>query len=197
MSINNVAVPAASWREDLKDTYAGLFGREAGRQAGAPELWTLPDGWHEIVERLCLRLALVMSAAGYGLLTIERIRNKDAVMEVRRTEEALDRRTASRVNLAVALAMARSACTCERCGQPALHYRSGTHFLTTCDQHRVRGAVEIQPPWNLYHILREDRPGCTALLSTRQYDRTFDCFVDVETFDFRPGRRSPSQFDAG
>jgi hypothetical protein len=117
MTIARPVTPLSFWRDDLKDRYIFLFGADATRYIRAPQLSTLRDGWREVAERLCLQLALIMSASSGARLIIERIRSKNGVMDVSWSGSGLDKETAAQVNEAIALAMARSACTCEECGE--------------------------------------------------------------------------------
>ena len=120
-----------------------------------------------------------MSVSSGARLTIERTRSKDAVMDVRWSGTGLEKETAARVNAAIALASARSACTCEECGEVGRQFRSDERFLTACDRHKGGRAIEIQPSWPLLRVVRDIVGGRARIISCRRYDRSSDTFLDT------------------
>jgi hypothetical protein len=92
---------------------------------------------------------------------------------------SLSPKASAEVEEAIALAEARSACTCEICGEPGRLYGGG--WLTTrCVAHAdKRPAVETRPELKNIHIVRQVVGG-QHQVSCRWYDRDNDSFVDVD-----------------
>ncbi|WP_247277381.1 MULTISPECIES: hypothetical protein [unclassified Bradyrhizobium] len=85
----------------------------------------------------------------------------------------------SRVEEAIDLAEARSACTREICGEAGV-LRTGGWLTTRCDLHAEgRAPAEVRPGFENIHIVRYGL-GAQRRITCRRYDRENDAFVDVD-----------------
>ena len=86
----------------------------------------------------------------------------------------------AKVDEAIALAAARSACTCEICGAEGRLYNRDGWLATACPEH-AKGELEpIRPGFENIHFVRTFGPGRFPIVSCRRYIRETDCFVDVD-----------------
>jgi hypothetical protein len=163
----------SDWRDSLWTAHRSLF---EGCLPFATGIGTLPVGWRELVESLCTRLTVVATAAS-GHVRVSRIREDRAVLEV--VCEAIPSRPGSEAEVAeiVARAAARSACTCETCGQAGRRYRVGFWMFTACLVHTRRGAIEVVPNWPTIRTERAFVEGRPRIVKCEAYDRGFDRFV--------------------
>jgi len=88
--------------------------------------------------------------------------------------------TEQAVEDAVALAEARSACTCEVCGRAGVLYARGDWLATACPDHARGEPVPVTPGFENLHIVRTFRTGRHPIASCRRYLRKTDEFVDVD-----------------
>lgn len=54
---------------------------------------------------------------------------------------------------AIALAEARSACTCETCGQAGVLHQVGGLLMTACVEHAKGKVVPVAPGWENLHVV--------------------------------------------
>jgi hypothetical protein len=87
--------------------------------------------------------------------------------------------TAAKIHEAIALAEARSACTCEECGEEGQLYRHGGIYMTRCAAHAKGQPVAAEPGRENVHIVRAATPDGFRI-APRRYDRATDTFVDVD-----------------
>ncbi len=80
----------------------------------------------------------------------------------------------------MALAEARSGCTCEICGRAGLLYAQGDWLATVCPDYARGKPVPVQPGFENVHFVRTFEAGRYPIASCRRYDRDADTFVDVD-----------------
>jgi hypothetical protein len=165
------------WREELAHRHPELFCDTAGRLSARPEVG---DGWADLVGRAVERIAMA-SKAGRSPVRIVEIKEKYGTLRVY-TDMVHDAATAAAIDEAVALATARSACTCEICGAEGSLRERGDVLATACDEHAKGTPVEVRPGWENIHITRALRDGRVRIVSCRRYDRAADAFVQVPPF---------------
>ena len=86
----------------------------------------------------------------------------------------------AKVDEAIALAAARSACTCEICGAEGRLYNRDGWLATACPEHAKGELKPIRPGFENIHIVRTFGPGRFPIVSCRRYIRETDSFVDVD-----------------
>ena len=91
--------------------------------------------------------------------------------------------TQAAINEAIYLAQARSACTCETCGEEGRLYDQGGNLMTACGRHARGIAIQIRPDFANIHIVRSLKRGKLGLVSCRRYVRDTDSFVDMMPSD--------------
>jgi hypothetical protein len=94
-------------------------------------------------------------------------------------EGALSSEADARVEEAIDLATARSACTCEICGAEGRLYGPG--WLTTRCAERAEGRRPIEIKRQLQNVhIKERIVGDRYVVRRRRYDRTTDSFIDID-----------------
>ena len=164
-----------NWRKDLIQAFPDLF-HPVGDPPAAQGWPSVGDGWRDLLERACVRIRAAVQADG-GSFQFTQIKQKYGTARLY-WEGALSPEADARVEEAIDLAEARSAVTCEICGEEGRLYGPG--WLTTrCAQHAEgRPPVEARPGDDIQVIERIDGGGRRTL--RRQYDRDSDSFVDVD-----------------
>ena len=114
------------------------------------------------------------SALGDGdLFTAEQIKSKYATLRFywggRLSSEA-----EAKVEEAIDLAEARSACTCETCGALGRLYSGGGWLATACPEHAQGERAPVKPGCENLHIVRKLVEGGIRIVSCRRYDRDVD-----------------------
>ena len=163
------------WRRALVESFPDLFHPE-GDPPGAPGWPWVDEGWRDLLQRACSRIRAVVRADD-GAFQTTQIKEKFGTLRLY-WSGSLSPDAAARVEEAVDLAEARSACTCEVCGEPGRLYGPGW-FTTRCAAHAEdRRAIETRPGFDgilIVQRLVDGRHRTTA----RRYDRATDSFVDV------------------
>jgi hypothetical protein len=160
------------WRDELVLRHPELF-----RGTAHPEV---DDGWADLIDRAVERIAEA-AKAGRSPVRIVQIKEKYGELRIY-TDRVDDTATAAAVDEAIALATARSACTCEVCGAEGRLHERGDIFATACEHHAKGSPVEVRPGWENIRITRALREGRVRIVSCRRYDRNADAFVDVPPF---------------
>jgi hypothetical protein len=163
------------WRSELIKAYRGFF----SSSPGGPETRgciSCGDGWRDLLKRAFAKIEAIVGEG--GSFTALQIKEKDGTLRLywrgRLSDEA-----EAKVNEAIDLAQARSACTCSECGDKGQLYRSGGSLLTRCAVHAVGRLVEIKPDFENIHIVYRTVPGGIRVVTCSRYDRATDTFVDV------------------
>jgi hypothetical protein len=169
-----------SWQAALVARHPDLFRMELVGRYQTPGFPEVGDGWRNVVETAVCRIAEAVAAAPPASVKIVQLKEKFATLRLYWHGESLSRDTENAVADAVALAEARSACTCEICGDAGVLHRAGGQLLTACAAHAVGEPVAAEPGWENLHLVRGYRDGKVALILCRRYDREADAFVDVD-----------------
>lgn len=158
------------WRQSLVATYPRFF-----RRGGFP---SVGDGWRDLLERALARIMLALRAGPpEAQISIVQIKEKYGTLRLYYDSRSVPERALAAVEEAVDLAEARSACTCEQCGNEGeLHVR-GDWYTTCCRDHAQGEPVPVKPGWRNLRIVRSYRNGKLVGTSCRRYDRSRDCFV--------------------
>jgi len=130
------------WQRALVERYPHLFMHGSGSGSYAPGYPATGDGWRELIERAIERI----DAAGNDRIRITQIKEKFGTLRVYfdilggASEEE-----ENAIKEAVALAEARSSCTCEHCGAEGRLYEAGSWLQTACPDHARGQAVPVRP----------------------------------------------------
>jgi hypothetical protein len=163
------------WRTELIKAHRGLFYSPAGTPA-ARGCISCGDGWRDLLERAFAKIeAIVDDGGSFGAL---QIKEKDGTLRLY-WRCVLSDKNEAKINEAIDLASARSACTCSECGEEARLYRSGSDLLTRCAVHAVGRLVDIKPGLENVHIVHRTVQDGTRIVTCSRYDRATHAFVDV------------------
>jgi hypothetical protein len=173
-----------TWQAALVARYSDLFNEKSGGQISTPGYPTCGDGWRDLVETAVGRIATAVAAAPSGSVGITQIKEKFACLRLYwHGRVGLTDAAHAAIEEAIHLAEARSACTCEQCGEPGRLYKRGGQLLTACDTHARGEAVKVHPGRENIHIVRTLKDGKLTIASCRRYIRETDSFVDVSPAD--------------
>lgn len=165
------------WRVELVEAYPDLF-HPAGDPPSAQGWPEVGDGWRDLLERACARIRAAVQADD-GTFHAIQIKEKYATLRFY-WHGALSPEADALVEEAIDLAEARSAVTCEICGEPD-RLCGSCWLITRCAQHAEgRQLNEAQPGDDIYVVERID--GARRKILRRRYDRDSDSFVDVDPF---------------
>jgi hypothetical protein len=167
-----------NWRAELVEAYPDLFHPSANNPGVAAASPQCDEGWNDLLQRACVRIRAAVQADG-GAFKFTQIKEKYGTARLYWSGR-LSPEAAPRVEDAIDMAEARSATTCEVCGDPGRLYGGG--WLTTrCARHAEgRTPVEVRVGFENIHVVRRVVGGRFRIASCRRYDRDADVFVDVE-----------------
>ena len=163
------------WRVDLIEAHPGLFHPPAGAPEAAEGYPDCEEGWRDLLERACNRIEAALEG---GVFRVLQIKEKYGTLRFYRDGE-LSPEAETKVKQAIALAQARSACTCEICGAEGRLYSRGGWLATACAQHASGEAVPINPGFENVRIFWEVVEERLRTICQR-YDRAADALVDVD-----------------
>lgn len=169
--------PVRNWRVELIEAYPDIFHPlpdNPGLAQASPECG---EGWRDLLERACARIRAAVQADG-GSFKATQIKEKYATLRFY-WEGALSPEADAEVEEIIDLAEARSACTCEVCGEKGWLYQSGCWMMTRCAEHgKGDPVVERRDLQNLHVVLRivDGKP----VPSGRRYDRATDSFIAID-----------------
>ena len=164
------------WQIELIEAHPGLFQPPAGHPEKAAGYPWCEQGWRDLLERLFVRIE---AALRHGeTIHFSQIKEKFAGLRVYWRGDVSPETTA-RIHEAIALAEARSACTCEECGEEGQLYRHGGIYMTRCAAHARGMAISAGPGPKHEHIVRDVAPDGGFRVARRRYDRAADAFIDV------------------
>jgi hypothetical protein len=132
------------------------------------------DGWREIVSRLVQRFAAASSAARFTEIR----EHHGFLVVIWKSLGPLLPEVELGLEQAVALATARSACTCSRCGGEGRLFSDGVRLATSCASHGKGNPVPVIAGFHDRYLLRSLVEGRSRLIRCR-YDRISDAFVEV------------------
>jgi hypothetical protein len=168
------------WREELMARYPNLFRVKLDDRIATLGFPEVGDGWRELVETAVGRIAAAMTAAPSGSLRVVQIKEKFGTLRLSWRGDGLSDAVKNAVREAVALAEARSACTCEVCGAEGRLYQSHGSFTTACTEHADGTIVASETGWENLHIARGYVGEKMGVFTYRRYVRETDSFVDVD-----------------
>jgi hypothetical protein len=162
------------WRTDLVTAYSDLF-HPHGDPPTARGWPSVSDGWRDLLERACVRIRAAVQADA-GTFHAAQIKEKFGTLRFY-WEGALSQEAMALVEEAIDLAEARSACTCEICGEPGRLY--GGWVTTRCEAHAEgRRPIAAQPGDDIQVV--ERIVGKRRSVRRRRYDRETDTFKDID-----------------
>jgi hypothetical protein len=169
-----------TWQDDLVARYPHLFNLTEHGRTFTPGYPTVGDGWRELIEMAVGRIADTLAAAPSSSVTVVQVKEKFGTLRLYWHGKDLSTVAEHAIEDAVAKAEARSACSCETCGEEGVLYRVGGQLVTACSEHAKGALVPVEPGWENLHLLRGYRDGKIEIIVCRRYDRASDTFVDVD-----------------
>lgn len=163
------------WRVELIEAYPKLFKAPAAGPEAARGYPSCQEGWRDLLERACARIQAAVEAGG-GSFTASQIKEKFGTLRFYWRGGVSNR---AEVEEAIDLAEARSACTCEVCGEEGRLHKSGGTWMTRCPAHAQGAAVDSEPGFENAVIARR-LVGTRVHAAYRRYDRAADAFVEVD-----------------
>jgi len=164
------------WRIALVEAHPNLFHPPEAHPEAADGYPTCHDGWRDLLERACVRIEAALADGG-GTFRASQIKEKFGGLRFYWWGQ-VSPETAARINEAIALAEARSACTCETCGEVGQLYRHGGIYATRCAAHAKGQPVAAEQGRENVHVVRRATPSGFRM-APRRYDRATDTFIDV------------------
>jgi len=179
------------WRDHLVHKNGPLFLRDLRGRTYAPGRPAVGDGWQKLISIAIARI----DRAAYGQrVHITQVKSTHGSVSILwEAVSPLRGRIVAGIENAVALARARSLSTCEVCGAIGWLWRRGDWLVTACDEHG--GGVREPIPSGLenLHVVLGFADGSPAPICCRRYDRTGDCFHDIDASRLVVG--APSSLD--
>jgi hypothetical protein len=163
------------WESELIQAFPDIF-----HPKNEPSARAFPEcgaGWRELLERACVRIRMAVSS-DRGSFQATQIKEKFGTLRFY-WEGRLSPKAEAQVHAAIELAEARSACTCEICGEEGQLYRQGGWLTTRCTAHAQGSLVQINPRLANVQVL-ERIVSKRKKVSARRYDRVTDSFVEVD-----------------
>jgi hypothetical protein len=168
------------WRIDLIEAHRDLFHPLPDNPGVAQASPECGEGWQALLERACARIRAAVQADG-GTFKFTQIKEKYGTARLY-WEGALSEEAGAKVDEAIDLAEARSACTCEVCGAEGLLHRAGGWLMTRCAAHAQGQPVPEKPGWENVTISRVDARGSkTVVVKRRRYVRETDSFAEIDS----------------
>lgn len=166
-----------NWQQELVELHPEVFLRTYRGVPFAPgHPFACGDGWREVVTRLVERVST--AASGYAVLFTEIRESRGRLTIHWRTEVAIPESVERALEEAIALAQARSACSCIDCGAKASLFSSGGRLYTACPDHAKGVPVSVRTGMEDLHIFRGRDDSHT--LACVRYDWDHDQFVEVD-----------------
>jgi hypothetical protein len=166
-----------NWRAELIEAYPDIFHPLPDNPGVAQASPECGEGWRNLLERACARIRAAVRADG-GTFHATQIKEKYATLRFY-WEGALSPEADAQVDEIIDLAEARSACTCEVCGEEGRLYQSGCWMMTRCALHAEGRAVVIEPSFENVHV-KERIVGRRREITCRRYDRKTDSFIVID-----------------
>jgi hypothetical protein len=167
------------WRAELVWAHHHIFLPPEKHPELADGLPECGVGWLAIINHACVRILRALAATRHDEIKLVRIEEKYGTLRIC-WEGRVSKATKARVETAIDLACAASACTCEFCGEEGRLYRHGDWLMTACSDHAKGELVPTNPELENVHITRGTVRGKTKILSCRRYDPETDSFVDID-----------------
>jgi hypothetical protein len=165
------------WRAELIEAYPDIFHPLPDNSEVAQASPECGEGWRNLLERACARIRAAAQADG-GSFKATQIKEKYGTLRFY-WEGALSPEADAEVEEIIDLAEARSACTCEVCGEEGRLYQSGCWMMTRCALHAEGRALETEPSFENVHV-KERIVGRRRKITCRRYDRKTDSFIAID-----------------
>jgi hypothetical protein len=159
------------WRIEFMEAHPRLFGIASQGYAECGE------GWRDVLERASVRIEAALGP-GDSFKTLQ-IKEKYGSLRWYYTGR-LSEAARAPIEEAIELAEARSACTCEVCGEPGRLNDRGGWLATASPAHALGEPVPVRPGCENVHVVRQVVEGHVRIVSCRQYNRDADAFLDVD-----------------
>ncbi len=167
--------PVRDWRIALIEAHPRLFAPPAGNLDRASGYPSCDEGWRDLLERMCDRMETALREGE----TIQIVQIKEKFASLRCYWRGnVSTETTAKIMEAIALAEARSACTCEQCGAEGRLYKKIGFYLTRCAAHADGAEVPSERGSEIVHIVRVATPDGSRH-ARRRYDRNTDSFAEV------------------
>ncbi|QAU48842.1 hypothetical protein [Bradyrhizobium guangzhouense] len=162
------------WRVELIEAHSALFQPPKGHPERASGYPWCEQGWQGLLERMCSRIE---AALRHGeRIHFSQVKEKFGELRVYWRGE-VSPETADRIMHAISLARARSACTCEECGDEGRLYNKSGFYMTRCSQHAQGVEVPAEPGRENVHLVR--RNWGTSNVYYAHYDRERDTLTEL------------------
>ena len=167
------------WRIELLKAHPRLFRGSIDKPYAAEGYPNCEEGWSDLLERACVRIEAALVDG--GVFNVLQIKEKFGALRLYWDGDMSDVAKA-KVEEAIALAVARSACTFEICGAEGRLYNRGGWLATACADHAKGEPAPIKPGYENLHMVRTfgPEPGRFPIISCRRYIRKTDWFEDVD-----------------
>ncbi len=163
---------AEVWRDKLMLTYSRFFS-----PSGSP---SVGEGWADILETALRRIATAMAnEPERAVFRIIQIKEKFGTIRIYYEVRSLSAAATKSIKEAIELAEARSACTCEICGEKGRLYDGAGWHTTRCRRHANGDPAPFDPDQANVRIAFTSHEGGIRIDSCRRYDRKRDAFVDA------------------
>jgi hypothetical protein len=137
------------------------------------------DGWRELVEIAISRIATVVAANPGATVKIVEVKRWRGTLRLYWRGRNLGAKAEHAIEDVVAMAEARSACTCEQCGNAGVLHARGDRLATACPDHARGDPVPVTPGLENVHIVRTFDGSRHPIACCCRYVRETDSFVDV------------------
>jgi hypothetical protein len=168
-----------TWQAALLKRYPHLFDATIGCTIQSPGFSEIGCGWQDLLETAVGRIAAAVADQRTGTLRIGQMKSKYGTLRIY-LDGRVNPGAHARAEEAIALACARSACTCEKCGRPGRLYDGDGWMVTACNEHAVGRPVKVRAGLENIHIVRGSQDGRAGVLTCSRYDRDSDTFIPVE-----------------
>jgi hypothetical protein len=171
------------WRIALIEAHPRLFHLSQAHPEAANGYPACGEGWQNVLERACARIEAALADGG-GAFRAWQIKEKFGTLRFYWGGE-VSPEVRSRIDEAIALAEARSACTCETCGEPGRLYQISGWYKTSCSAHADVEPVPVKPGRENVHDRHRFVDG-KRVVRARRYIRETDSFVEVDPTSIPP-----------
>jgi hypothetical protein len=164
------------WRIELINAHRDLFRPPAKAPVLAKGYPDCGPGWRGLLNSACARINAALDAE--ERVAIQQIKERHGTLRFY-WQGTLSTKCRAKVEEAVALAEARSACTCIECGEEGRLYRACAVLMTRCEAHAKGQPVAIKRGFENVHIVQR-LVGIESQVVYRRYDRVTDSFGRVD-----------------
>jgi hypothetical protein len=176
-------VSAAGWEAELASRHPCIFGTEITAEARP----VIGPGWRALLETALARLDTALAGSPPDAFRILRIDAHTASIRFNWHSDGLSPATVFAIADAIERAEARSACTCERCGETGELHVDAHQFHVACDSHARGDRIPIESGWRTAHVSSRLVGGRIRLVTRRRYLRATDSFEESTSVEPNDG----------